>query len=305
MCQTGEEVAILVERKCVYFRELVATATRGSITADEVIGAQQGKMSDYLDGYYGEEATSTTAVVDGTANYSIALGDHVRSRTLEITITITGGASAGTYTGLDDGSGKLIGTWPTPAGEACGTVVYSSGAVVLNVTDTGATGGAITITYHSNLAQATTIPGFQYRLASQQVRANYFVLENSYSTLADYAVRKRFGKALSDDVTASAVAQINSAVLSSIINKLATAGASTGTATWDASPPTGTSVADHRRTFPDALEAAAQLIDAATGRGAISFIIAGSYGRRILNTLGVDMVRKPLRQVGACESNLT
>ena len=92
----------------------------------------------------------------------------------------------------------------------------------------------------------------------------------------------------------ASVAQINSAVLSSIIRKLNSAAISTGTATWDAAPPAAVSVAEHRRTFSDSFEAAAQLIDAVTGRGAISFIVAGSYGRRILSTLGVEMARKPL-----------
>lgn len=78
-----------------------------------------------------------------------------------------------------------------------------------------------------------------------------------------------------------------------MIRMLVTAGTATGTVTWDATPDPGVAVALHRQTFTDSLEAAAQLIDAATGRGAISFILAGSYARRIMRTLGVEMVRKP------------
>jgi hypothetical protein len=280
----------------VYYRELVATQTRGNITQGDVIGSQQGKLSHDLDGYYGEELTSSTAVVATTQTYTPTLSAPVRQRTMTITITITGGANAGTYRGLDDGEGNLIGNWPTAAagGAATGTIDYSNGAVSISLDDTAATAGSIIIVYHQNLAQAANIPGFLYRLASKSIRVNYFILENQYSTLSDYAVRRRFGRALSDDVASASVAQINSAVLSSIIRKLNQAAITTGTANWDAAVPAGVSVADHRRTFPDSFEAAAQLIDAVTGRGAISFIVAGSYARRILSTLGVDMVRKPL-----------
>lgn len=279
----------------IYFRELVATATRGNITDGDIIGTQGGKLSRDLDTYYTEKLTKTTTIVKDTAAYSIALSAPVRARTIQVTITKTTGGSTYTYNGIDDGNGNLYGSWPTPVNTAGGTINYETGAAVVNMIDTEAdVAGTIVIVYHQNLAQASTVPGFQYRLASKEVRANYFILENQYSTLADYSIRKRFGQALSDDVAISAVSQINAAVLSSMIRQLGLAAASTGNVNFDAEPEAGVSIAEHRRTFPDAMEAAAQLIDEATGRGAISFMVAGAYTRRILQTIGVDMVRKPL-----------
>ena len=184
----------------VYYRELVATATRGDITQGDIIGSQQGKLSHDLDGYYGEHLVKATAVAAGTGTYNIALSAPVRDQTAKITVEITGGANAGSYRGLDDGEGFIIGNWPTGAGLDTGTINYETGAAVVNVDDTGATAGTITIEYHQNLAQANEIPGFQYRLQSRTIRVNYFILENQYSTLADYNVRRRFGRALSDDV---------------------------------------------------------------------------------------------------------
>jgi hypothetical protein len=290
----------------VYYRQLLATATRGNVTAGDEIMGQEGKMSWDLDGYYGEEVTKDTAIAGGTGSYAIALSAPVRPQTLKITITKTIAAVTTTYNGIDDGDGAIYGNWETAAAEdVTGTVNYETGAVVINLKDTeGGLSGNISILYHQNLAQATTMPGFQYKLASKQIRANYFILENQYSTLSDYAVRRRFGKALSDDIAASAVAQINSAVLASIIRKLRVAAISTGVANWDATPPAGTSVADHRKTFVDSIEAATQLIDAKTGRGAVSFIIAGSYGRRVLGTLGVELSRKPLNKMALSEEIL-
>jgi len=280
----------------IYFRQLVATATRGNIHEGQIIGSQGGKLSNDLDTYYQEQQISTTDVTSGTAQYVINLGPPVRERTVSVEIQVTtAGPTVTKYEGLDDGNGSIIGNWPVPAGLKTGAITYSNGGVVINLVDTGAIATSnIVITYHQNLAQADTTPGFQYQLMSKAVRANYFILENQYSTLADYAVRRRFGRALSDDIATSAVAQINSAVLSALIRKLYQAATSTGTVVWDGSPEAGVSIAEHRKTFSDSIEAACQLIDAQTGRGAISFILAGAYTRRILQSIGAEMVRKPL-----------
>ena len=318
----------------VYFRELVATATRGGVTAGDVLGNIQGKLDvANMDNYYAE-STSTTITMNDAGYYPVLLNAPIRTRTVTVTV-VTGG---NTYRGIDDGEGNLYGSWPVKAATSAPATganapqgVYSpeTGVVAGNPTwgtsSTGVLGGAtgavnytstwngtngpsgynflinvagatgtITVAYHTDLSQASTIPGFQYRLSSKQIRVNYFILENVYSTLADYAVRRRFGRALSDDIASAAVAQINAAVLSTMIKRLDLAGNTTGTVTWDARPDAAVSVYDHRRTFPDALEGAAQLIDSLTMRGAINFIIAGSYGRRIFQSLGVEMVRKPL-----------
>lgn len=247
-----------------------------------------------MDTYYSEQVTKTTALVAATDHYDITLQAPVRARTISVTITITDGANAGVYRGLDDGDGYIIGNWPTPANKSTGDVNYDNGDTNVEVEIADATAGSIVIQYHQNLAQATDIPGFLYRLTSKAVRANYFILENEYSTLADYSVRRRFGEAVSDDVAAAAVGQINSAVLTSIIKNLKSAALTTGTTDWDASLPPGVSTAEHRRTFSDAIEAAVQKIDAETGRGALSFIVAGSYTRMILQSIGVEMNRKPI-----------
>jgi len=286
----------------IYFRELVSTMARGNIGAGEVIGSQGGRLSNDLDTYYQEAGESTTALfamgAPQTTPFAIALCtpvNPVRPRTIEVTITSIVGGITTTYNGIDDGNSFVIGNWPTPAGLKTGTINYTTGAVVINLTDVAYQAGSqIVIKFHQALDQASEIPGFLYRLSSKSVRANYFILENQYSTLADYAVRRRFGRALSDDVASAAVAQINSAVLSAIIRKLNVAATNTGTTEWSATPPAGGWLVEHRKTVTDSFEAAAQLIDAQTGRGAVTFVLAGAYMRRVLNSIGVDMVRKPL-----------
>lgn len=278
----------------IYYRRLVATASRGNIHSGDVIGSIGGKLNDDLDTYYQESQSKTIAVTNGGTPYGGSLNAPVRERTMEVVITMTVGGTTSTYQGMDDGNGFIIGNWPVPAGLRTGAITYSNGALVINLADTGATAGSIVVNYHQNLAQASDIPGFQYQLTSKSVRANYFIIQNQYSTLADYTVRRRFGRALSEDIATSAVSQINSAVLSAIIRKLTTAAINTGTVTWDGTPDAGVSLADHRKTFTDAIEASCQLIDAQTGRGAASFILAGAYGRRVLQSIGAEMVRKPL-----------
>lgn len=156
--------------------------------------------------------------------------------------------------------------------------------------------------------QASEIPGFKTELVSKAIRANYFILQNVYSELANINIKKRFGKALSEDIATDAVTQINSCVLSAMIKKLLVAAANTGTVTFDAAPDAGISVVEHRRTFTDVLEAAGEKMADATDRGAISFIIAGSYGRRILRSIGTSLSRKslpgPLARIVALRSNV-
>jgi len=281
----------------IYFRELVATMSRGNVAAGQVIGSQGGRLSNDLDSYYQEQITISVPVTNGGTPYAIPMSFPVRPRTITVNITlVTAGPVTHTFEGIDDGNGFIIGNWPVPAGLKSGTINYDTGAAVINFADAGAIAPAsnMSIVYHQALDQAAQIPGFLYRLSSKAVRANYFILENQYSTLADYAVRRRFGRALTDDVAAAAVAQINSAVLSAIIRMLMVAATQTGTTQWSATPPAGGWLVEHRKTVTDSFEAAAQLIDAQTGRGAITFVVAGAWMRRVLNSIGVDMVRKPL-----------
>lgn len=280
----------------IYYRKLTATVSRANLTAGDEIGGQYGKLNHELDQYYSEEVTASEDVVEGTGTYTFSLSTPVRSRTIKVTITLQGGANDGTYQGLDDGEGSIIGNWPTPAGLVTGAVNYNTGVTTINVSDTGVdtVGGVINVQYHQNLAETADPPGFLYSLVSKDIRAQYFILANQYNALADYTIRRRFGRALPDDIASAAVAQINAAVLSTMIRKLKAAAISSGTVTWDSTPTQYVSLYEHRKTFNDAIEGASQLIANQTDRGAISFIIAGSETRKILASNGVDLARKPL-----------
>lgn len=268
------------EAGVIYYRRILATKTRGAYTAgQEIFGATPGNTLD--NDYYSEEQSVTHTVVggdvtDGVATYSVTLQIPVRPR--NITIDVSGSVS---QKGIDDGEGNIYGNGIQ------GTINYATGALVINSTGAVAT-DVITVIYQQNLAESDNIPGFKWDLTSKIVRASYFLVQAQFSTFAEFNVRRRFGRMLSDDMAADAVAQINGAVLTSGIKKLRNTALTNGLSTivWDSEVPTGSSVIEHRQTFVDTLEQAASAIGDATGRGAISFIIAGSKTRVILRSLG-------------------
>lgn len=267
------------EAGVIYYRRILATSTRGAYTAgQEIFGATPGGQVD--DAYYTEEVTyGPYTVLAGEATADTVTGTlQTPVRPRELRIDITGSV---TQTGIDDGAGNLYGNGIQ------GTINYTSGA--FSITSTGLTvGDKLTIVYQQNLAESDQIPGFKWDLTSKVVRASYFLVQSQFSTFAEFNVRRRFGRILSDDMASDAVAQINGSVLTSGIRKLRNTAITNGLAaiTWSETVPAGSSVIEHRQTFVDALETASTNIGNATGRGAISFIIAGSKARIILRSLG-------------------
>jgi hypothetical protein len=269
------------EAGTIYYRRLMATMTRGAYTADNLImGATPGDTVD--DAYYSEEQLLTYTVLSGdvsstTTTKTLTLMTPVRPR--DVRISVTHGAS--TYNGIDDGQGNVYGQ------NIQGTINYANGALALVITATAAA-DVINVIYDQNLAEADTLPGFKWDLSTKVVRANYFLIQSQFSTFAEYTIKRRFGRILADDVAADAVAQINGAVLTSGIKKLKAASLTNDlpTINWDATPLSGESIIEHRMTFTDVFEQVMTAIGNQTGRGAISFIIAGSKIRTILRSLG-------------------
>ena len=265
------------EAGIVHYREVVATSTRGNTTAGDTLVNPEGAGNiDYT--YYDEDTQTTQAVTDaggGTpqTNYTINLSAPVRLRSIEITLN--------NFKAVDDGEGNILGRGLD------GTVDYNTGALTLRITDTTGVniGDIITITYQQNIIEHDDIPGFVWRLSSSVVRASLMALQTSYTTFAEIAIRRRFGRILSDDIAADAVSQINGAVLTKAFTLMRAASLAKQT-TWDAAVPTGVSTIDHRQTFLDAVEEAASMIGSDTGRGSVSFYVASTQGRIVLRSLG-------------------
>ena len=267
----------------VYFRQLKAATTRGGVTKGDVLLSTTGKLASEVAEYYSEEVTTSVGTIDtGGADpntFDVTLEHPVVART--VTIDVGGGKKKA----VDDGEGHILGV------DIQGTINYETGELHVEVKLSGLENGdAVTATYSQNLAEASEVPGFVWELVGTEIRARGFLLQALYNRISNAVVARKLGRALDEDIAADVAAQINAAVMTAALKSVVTeATKAARTVEWDASPPSGVSVAEHRKTFPDAVEAAATLMGEATGRSVVSFIIAGTYGRRILRSLGVNL----------------
>lgn len=263
----------------IYYRKLVATTTRAGVTEGTTVANAAGLVYQNPD-YYSEASTEQFNTTTGVTTYSINLtGSPTLPRYVQINV---GPAKA-----IDDGQGNILGTGVS------GTVNYATGVLNLTINNPAVTLGTdkIVVTYHQNLVESNRIPGFQWKLDSKVVYSQFFTIATQYSTVSEWLVKQRFDRVLSQDLVADSVAQINSTVLSLAIRKLKQAADSNSTnVTWDATTSTGSSKAEHRITFNDAIEQALTRIGDRSGYAGRSFIVVGSQGRVILGTLGL----KPL-----------
>lgn len=263
----------------IYYRRLVATTTRAGVTQGTTVANPAGLIYQNPD-YYSEATTQSFPTVTAQQNYNLTLsGTPLLPRYVQITV---GPAKA-----IDDGQGNILGTGVS------GTINYATGALVLSITNASVNLGThqIVVTYHQNLVESNSIPGFQWKLDSKVVYSQFFTISTQYSAVSEWLVKQRFDRVLSQDLVADAVAQINSTVLSLAIRKLREAAVSNGApVVWDAAAPAGTSRAEHRITFNDAIEQSLTKIGDRSGYAGRSFIVVGAQGRVILGTLGL----KPL-----------
>lgn len=269
----------------IYYRKLVATTTRAGVTAGDTVANPAGFIYQNPD-YYSEATTQTFSTTAGQTTYNLTLsGTPVLPRMVQITV--------GPVKAVDDGQGNLLGNG------VYGTINYTTGALTLEVASSAVTLGTdqIVVVYHQNLVESNSIPGFQWKLESKPVYSQFFTISTQYSTVSEWLVKQRFDKILSQSLVVDAVAQINASVLSVAIRKLKQAAESHYTSptqyvTWDGTVPTGSSVAEHRITFNDAIETALTRIGDRSGYAGRSFIVVGAKGRVILATLGLKTLSK-------------
>lgn len=255
------------EAGVVYYRRAIATATRAGVSEGDVLIGTMGKAAANLPDYMSEEVineSTTIAAGPSPGPYAYSLLAPVRRRSMTVNI-------AGKIKGVDDGgttslstSGNILGVGIDPDAS---TINYETGAFTITLINPGAhgilAGDTITVIYSQDITQATEIPGFKYDVIGKTVAVKYFLLQAQFTSLANYVVRRRFGKSLSDDIARDTVAQVNGAVLLEAIKKFRIAAIqnevnySYTAPTWSMTPSPGVSDIDHRRTFTDIMELAA------------------------------------------------
>lgn len=276
------------EAGIVYMRRAVASNTRGGVTAGSVLLSEFGELNAGLASFVTDEVVDDSHLLTATAgtinaDYNFTLTGPIKKGSLKIQIGTT-------INTLDDSEGHILGVNINPTS----TVDYITGAVVLKLASVAGLveGAKITITYVQDLVATDAVPSSKWDLVPALIQANYYLLQSSYSSIASFQIKQRFGTVLADDITRDTVAQINGSVLFNAVKKLRAAAIkneasfSGTTLSFNDVAPAGVSLSDHRRSFFDTTEDSISRMETMTGKGNVSFLIVGAKGRKILSAVG-------------------
>ena len=281
----------------VFFKRMTAGSTRQGITAgDELLGEhgyrQWGSRGSYASNYIRREAfchlpdagAGVPELTDGTYTRTLSYTPILR-RT--VTLEILDQSVTGTpvlRTAIDDGGGSnndnignLYGTGIT------GTVNYTNGQVIFALTTvTSLTGGGagtgdlVKISYETDIELLANIPKISWETVSTEVKARTYMLEGDWGVLTEYALQKRFGRAMDEEIASDLVSEINAEVTTAAILEIVNTCPTS--VDWDATPPEGTSAFEHKLSFYDAIEAASTMIADTAGRGTVNYLMAAGSG---------------------------
>ena len=246
----------------IYYKSVEAGADRGSVSAgdklwDAKIGRSQAftYAAEMVDG----EAYATT--VAATLTYAHTCVQHpVRPRTVKITCADLG------FEAVDDGEGHIIGTGFT------GTINYGTGACSITFSADPGDAHAIVIEYGFNFEDGdATLPSLKAPLTSTDVAARIWALRGEFGFFKAYSMRKRFGLVAEDEMAKDLTAELNAETAEAVLNLLYVN--ATGSTTWNKTPDTGVSYAEHKLGFMDALADAESVMYGNAGRGVITYLI--------------------------------
>lgn len=259
------------EKGIVYYKNVVATSTRGNIQAGSTLFAPIGGEVNTPIGYASDTTTLVVAqTADATTEYNFTVGS-VPLRPYKQIVQI------GEMTARDDGNGHLIGYGVQ------GTINYVTGAGTLKFFDQPAVGVDIVFNACQDMEASKELPSLVLKMATKTVEARTFVLRDTIGLEQSYALRRRFGLVAEDEVAADLIASINSEIVGTTVMKLR-AGAQ-GNVPWSKNPPNAVAYIDHKMTLKDALSNAEANILANSGRGTISVLIAGRDAAATIATL--------------------
>lgn len=269
----------------IFYKKMVAGSTRAGVNAGDTLFTEFGQrdwgtLGEYASNQIANEAlTLLTADVDA-ARYTGLTTDYkpVIKRTFEMHIldeSVTGDPVI--RTGVDDGNGIIYGQG------IYGEIDYDTGAIEFEITDDeGLTGGSagtgdrVVISYQTDIELAANIPKVSWQTVDDTIRARTFMLEGNWGLVTEFALQKRFGRAMDEEVATDLVSEINAEVATAAIK--AVVASCPNYIEWSDSPPAGTSAYEHKLSFIDAIEAASTKIADTAGRGTVNYMIASGTG---------------------------
>jgi len=222
------------KRGKVHYLNVQAERSKGAI-------AQTTQLIKALSGFRGSQHFSSEKIVQepaggsGSTNYTPNTGyTPVMPGTFRIT--------DGTLNVLDDGNGNLTGD----VGGGTNTINYVTGAV--NVTFSGATVAAVTMSYEYNIEAALQLPEVGISLESVDVEARPRALAAAWSQQAVFDFLNDFGMDAEPTIIDAASRVITSERFKHIVNTLRNA-ATGGSVVFDNAAPAAVPYILHAKTF--------------------------------------------------------
>lgn len=252
----------------VYFENIIATATRGNIVKDDILGRAAGVPSKYPQGYAGEmvygEAADGVTVDGSTKKFTFTL-KYAPVRPNYVKIMCDG------VTALDDGKGNLIGVGVN------GKVTYSTGEVELEFITAPAADEAMVANYATNF-ELGMLPSITTELDSKFVRANVYGLQTDTSVIASFMMGKRFSFNLQERAVQILQEQILNEITTELLMKIEAAVVENqiDETVFDKTIPAGVSQQAHFNAVDYTFGVIAQKMAQRSGKGTLSVGLAGA-----------------------------
>jgi hypothetical protein len=263
----------------IFYKKMVAAQARQGVGQGDVLLSEFGQRdwahrADYASNQISAELKGTLGahVAPIAPTVADAAYKPILMRTLELKVLDASANDAVLLTAIDDGKGNIYGP------NLIGTVNYNTGEIAITITD--ATGLAdadkIVIEYQTDIEIAANIPKVSWQTVDDTIRARTFMLEGNWGMVTEFALQKRFGRAMDEEVATDLVSEINAEVATAAIKAVV---ASCPTSVdWNDTPPAGTSAYEHKLSFIDAIEAASTKIADTAGRGTVNYMLAAGSG---------------------------
>ena len=288
----------------IFFKRLTAGTTRQGVTAGDQLFNEFGYRDWNKDGAYASNFIKRETygdlagghggapdLTDATYTKTVAHVPILRRTVLLEILDLTTGVVL--RTAIDDGGGTNMSNLGNLFGkDIAGTVNYANGQVIFalsSATDPSTpaapvikAGDLVKISYETDIELLANIPKISWETVHTEVKARTYLLEGDWGVLTEYALQKRFGRAMDEEIASDLVSEINAEVTTSAIQEIVAS--VTTNVDWDATPPEGTSAFEHKLSFYDAIEAASTMIADTAGRGTVNYLMASGTGLVTLAT---------------------
>ena len=252
----------------VYFENIVATATRGNVEANDILGKAAGTPEKYPQGFAGEmvygEKPAGVAPDGSTKDFTFTL-NYAPIRPNYVKVMCNG------VTAMDDGKGNLIGVGVN------GKITYSTGEVEVSFTAAPVADTEVVANYATNF-ELGQLPTITTALDSKFVRANVYGLQTDTSVIASFMMGKRFSFNLQQRAAEILQEQILNEITNELIMKIEAAVVENNLdeTVFDKKIPTGVSQQAHFNAVNYTFGTISQKMATRSGKGMLSVGLAGA-----------------------------